>query len=100
MKLMAACAALLICSLPAFAADRCGPVKQSTLLLPSDQIFVRKYFIDKAKQLNDAGRCVVGGGFDRTTKLFYYRVNDTDDPRLITVLRYSFAELSNRNINR
>lgn len=96
-----ACYAILFITLlplTSFATDRCQPIRQSTLMLPSEQLFARKYFIDRAKRLNDAGRCVVGGGFDGQLNVFYYQVNDTDDPRQITVLRYTFKELSNRNI--
>jgi len=99
MKLLLALSAVIIASLPSYAADRCAPIRQSTLLLPSDQLFARKYFIDKARQLNDSGRCVVGGGFDKQKHVFYYKVNDTDNPNEITILHYTFQELSNRRIN-
>lgn len=91
---------VLIASLPALAADRCQPLKQSKLLLPSEQLFVRKYFIDKARQINDSGRCVVDGGYDQQKKVFFYRVNDTSDPNQLTILQYTFQQLSNRNMNR
>lgn len=99
MRLTLALATVLLTALPSFAADRCPPIKQSTLLLPSEQLFARTYFIDRAKRLNDSGRCVVEGGFDKQQNVFFYRVSDTDDMRETTVLRYSFKELSNRNIN-
>ncbi len=99
MKLLLAFATVLVVALPSFAADRCLPLKQSTLRLPKEQIFVQKYFIDRAKRLNDSGRCVVGGGYDRLQNIYYYRVNDTDNPDETTVLKYTFRELSNRRIN-
>lgn len=100
MKLLLTLTALLTISLPALAADRCQPIKQSKLLLPSEQLFVRKYFIDRARQLNDAGRCVVDGGYDQQKRVFYYRVNDTSDPNQLTTLQYTFSQLSQRRINR
>jgi len=98
MRLIIALTITVIASLPAYAADRCPPIKQSTLLLPSEQLFARKIFIDRAKRLNDSGRCVVAGGFDRLGNAFYYKVTDTDNPNEITVLRFTFKELSNLNI--
>jgi len=99
MKLFLALITVIIASLPSYAADRCAPIKQSTLPLPSDQLFARKYFIDRAKQLNDSGRCVMGGGYDNQKRVFYYKVNDTDNPNEITILQFTFQELSNRRIN-
>ncbi|NVN93497.1 MAG: hypothetical protein HXX11_23270 [Desulfuromonadales bacterium] len=99
MRLILALTTIVLVSLPSFAAYRCPPIKQSTLLLPSEQLFARKYFIDRARRLNDSGRCIVEGGFDKQMDLFFYRVNDTDDARETTVLRYTFKELSNRNIS-
>ena len=86
-------------SIPSFAADRCPPIRQSALQLPKKQVFVHKYFIDRAKRLNDSGRCVTGGGYDVEQNRFYYAVNDTDNPNDITILKYTFEELSNRRIN-
>jgi hypothetical protein len=100
MKAILTLATVLIVSLPALAADRCLPIKQSKLLLPSEQFFMRKYFIDKARQLNDSGRCVVDGGYDQLNKVFFYRVNDTSDPNQLTTLQYTFQQLSKRNMNR
>lgn len=100
MKLILTLVTVLVVSLPAVAADRCQPIKQSKLLLPSEQLFMRTYFIDKARQLNGSGRCVVDGGYDQQKKVYYYRVNDTSDPSQLTTLRYTFQQLSNRNMNR
>ncbi|ABK99176.1 hypothetical protein [Pelobacter propionicus] len=100
MKLILTLMTLLTISLPALAADRCQPIKQSKLLLPSQQLFMRTYFIEKARQLNDAGRCVVDGGYNQQKKVFYYRVNDTNNPAQLTTLEYSFQQISNLNMSR
>ena len=100
MKIIVPALMLMSCAAGALAEDRCPPIKQSTLLLPSDQLYMRKYFIDKAREINKAGRCVVSGGYDRAHNLFYYAVNDTDDPTQVTVLKFNFKQLSNSNINR
>ncbi len=98
MKLILTLMSLLTISLPALGADRCQPIKQSRLLLPSQQLFMRRYFIEKARQINDAGRCVVDGGYDQQQRLFFYRVNDTSDPNQLTTLRFSSQQLNNLNL--
>lgn len=98
MKLFLSLTTAMIISLPSFAADRCPPIKQSTLQLPKEQIFVQKYFIERAKKINDSGRCVVGGGYNKQQNVYYYKVNDTDNPNEITIISYTFRELSNRSM--
>ncbi len=61
---------------------------------------MRKYFIEKARQLNDAGRCVVDGGYNQQKKVFYYRVNDTNNPAQLTTLEYSFQQINNLSMTR
>ena len=100
MKLILTLITLLTISLPALAADRCQPIKQSKLLLPSQQLFMRKYFIEKARQLNDAGRCVVDGGYNQQTKVFYFGVTDTNIPAQLTTLEYSFQQINNLSMTR
>ena len=74
----------------------CPPLDPAVLWLPEDKAFAKERFVAMAKRLNDAGQCVVEGGFGSSYQKFYITVSPNGDPTTgAKILRYSYEELAN-----